>query len=139
MLLTGTPLPRENDAVIYDEVMNDDGRRTALRVTAYNMPFPYPGSQGGEKMGTVKFYNQSKGFGFIIPVDAPNTEIYVGKTSLEGDIGSMLHEGASVTYELQGKDDKIWAVNVQLVGRSNNKRQREYGDAGQAYVQGQQK
>jgi CspA family cold shock protein len=136
----GTPLPRENDAVIYDEVTSDDGRRTALRVTPYTMPFPpFPGHPGGpptgpnERAGTVKFYNLTKGFGFIIPFDSPGTEIYVGKTGLEGDIGSLLHEGAAVTYELQSKDDKVWAVKVQLAGKSN-KRPREWGDASGAFA-----
>jgi len=128
----GTPLPHENDAVIYDEVTSEDGRRTALRVTPYNLPFPpYLGQTTGphERVGTIKFYNQTKGFGFIIPLDSPGTEIYVGKTGLDGDIGSQLHEGASVTYELQGKDDKIWAVGVQLAGKGN-KRGREWENAG---------
>jgi len=113
--------------VIYDEVASEDGRRTALRVTPHNISFPvYQGVNPNEKLGTVKFYNLAKGFGFIIPVDSPGTEIYVGKSSLDGDISAMLHEGATVTYELQGKDDKVWAVNVQIPGKSNNKRAREW-------------
>jgi len=129
--------------VIYDEVSADDGKRTALHVTPHNAPFPtiytaappvavtpvYPTPVGNEKVGTIKFYNFAKGFGFIIPVDSPQTEIYVGKTSLDGDIGSQLHEGAVVTYELQHKDDKVWAKNVAIPGSKSNKRTREW-DAG---------
>lgn len=49
--------------------------------------------------GTVKFFNEEKGFGFITPDDG-GKDVFVHKTAVEGSI----REGDSVSYEVgQGK------------------------------------
>jgi CspA family cold shock protein len=64
--------------------------------------------------GTVKFFNQSKGFGFITPDDG-GKDVFVHITAVErSDVGS-LSENMRVSFETEpdkrGKGPK--AVNLQ--------------------------
>jgi CspA family cold shock protein len=64
--------------------------------------------------GTVKFYNSTKGFGFIAPSDGTK-DAFVHATALEAAGISGLAEGQQVTYDLQsGRDGKLSATNLQL-------------------------
>lgn len=59
--------------------------------------------------GTVKFFNESKGYGFITPDDG-SKDIFVHVTGLQEDI----HEGDKVVYEVgEGKKGPN-AINVRL-------------------------
>jgi len=60
--------------------------------------------------GTVKFFNQSKGFGFIID-DESKTEYFVHATGLIDEI----NENDAVEFELQEGRKGLNAVNVKLV------------------------
>ena len=60
--------------------------------------------------GTVKFFNQSKGFGFIID-DESKTEYFVHVTGLIDEI----NENDAVEFELQEGRKGLNAVNVKLV------------------------
>jgi len=60
--------------------------------------------------GTVKFFNQSKGFGFIID-DESKTEYFVHVTGLIDEI----NENDSVEFELQEGRKGLNAINVKLV------------------------
>lgn len=62
------------------------------------------------KEGTVKFFNETKGFGFISPVNG-GEEIFVHVTGLNADI----REHDKVTYEEQMGKKGLQAVNVRLV------------------------
>lgn len=65
--------------------------------------------------GTVKFYNSTKGFGFITP-DQGGKDAFVHVSALERAGISGLGEGQKVSYDLEtGRDGKASAVNVQLV------------------------
>ncbi len=48
--------------------------------------------------GTVKFYNDQKGFGFIAPDDG-GKDVFVHATALERAGMSGLREGQKVSYE----------------------------------------
>jgi CspA family cold shock protein len=64
--------------------------------------------------GTVKFYNATKGFGFIAPNDG-SKDAFVHATALERAGISGLAEGQKVSYDLEsGRDGKVSAVNLQL-------------------------
>jgi CspA family cold shock protein len=64
--------------------------------------------------GTVKFYNATKGFGFITPSDG-SKDAFVHVTALERAGISGLAEGQKVTYDLEsGRDGKMSAVNLAL-------------------------
>lgn len=65
--------------------------------------------------GTVKFYNQSKGYGFITP-DEGGKDVFVHVTALERSGVGILDEGTRVSFDTEpdkrGKGPK--AVNLQL-------------------------
>jgi CspA family cold shock protein len=50
--------------------------------------------------GTVKFFNQDKGFGFITP-DEGGTDVFVHVSAVQGS--TLLREGQQVSYEI-GQD-----------------------------------
>jgi CspA family cold shock protein len=65
-------------------------------------------------IGTVKFFNTTKGFGFIAPNDG-GKDVFVHATAIERSELTHLIEGQQVSFELQrdqrsGKDS---AVNLQ--------------------------
>ena len=62
------------------------------------------------KKGTVKFYNDSKEFGFIKDADSPN-EYYVNSSGLKGSI----RENDKVSFELEKGQKGLNAVNVKLL------------------------
>ena len=59
--------------------------------------------------GTVKFYNESKGFGFIKDADSPK-EYFVHSSGLKDNI----NENDEVTFDLQEGKKGLNAVNVNL-------------------------
>jgi CspA family cold shock protein len=64
--------------------------------------------------GTVKFFNTTKGFGFISP-ETGGKDAFVHISALERAGISSLAEGQKVTYDLErGRDGRESAVNVQL-------------------------
>lgn len=65
--------------------------------------------------GTVKFFNSSKGFGFIQPNDG-SKDAFVHVTALERAGLASLNEGQKVSYDLeQGRDGKVSATNLALL------------------------
>ena len=60
--------------------------------------------------GTVKFFNETKGFGFIVPSDG-SKDVFVHVS----DLNSEIHEGDKVTYELRDGQKGPNAVNVSLI------------------------
>ena len=60
--------------------------------------------------GTVKFFNGSKGFGFIIDDDS-KTEYFVHVSGIIDDI----KEGDAVEFELQEGKKGMNAVNVKVI------------------------
>ena len=61
--------------------------------------------------GTVKFYNDMKGFGFIKP-DNGNKDVFVHASELDG-VGGTLQDGRTVMFEsVQGKKGQE-AQNVE--------------------------
>jgi CspA family cold shock protein len=59
--------------------------------------------------GTVKFFNEKKGFGFIAGEDG--TEVFVHMSSLEE--GVTLHDNDAVTYDVEQGDRGPKAVHVK--------------------------
>ena len=64
--------------------------------------------------GTVKFFNMSKGFGFIQPVDGGN-DVFVHISAVERAGMSSLVEGQKVTYDVVSERGKLAASNLQNV------------------------
>jgi Cold shock proteins len=64
--------------------------------------------------GTVKFYNSTKGFGFITP-DTGGKDAFVHVSAIERAGLSGLADGQKVSYDLeQGRDGRESAVNIAL-------------------------
>jgi CspA family cold shock protein len=59
--------------------------------------------------GTVKFFNDSKGFGFIAPDDG-SKDVFVHKNELVDKIT----EGDKVSYDVEQGQKGLNAVNVKL-------------------------
>ncbi|HLV41154.1 MAG TPA: cold-shock protein [Brumimicrobium sp.] len=60
--------------------------------------------------GTVKFFNNSKGFGFITPEDG-SKDVFVHANGLIDEID----EGDKVSYEVEESQKGLNAVNVKVV------------------------
>lgn len=60
--------------------------------------------------GTVKFFNNSKGFGFITPDDG-GRDVFVHQNSLIDDIT----DGDKVEYDVEESPKGLNAVNVKVV------------------------
>ncbi|KRD72173.1 cold-shock protein [Ensifer sp. Root278] len=61
--------------------------------------------------GTVKFFNQDKGFGFITP-DNGGADVFVHVSAIEG--ATSLRDGQKVSYEL-GQDRKTGKSKAENV------------------------
>ena len=62
--------------------------------------------------GTVKWFSDEKGFGFITPDDG-SKDVFVHQTAIMGEGFRTLSEGAKVTYETEESDKGPKAANVQ--------------------------
>ncbi|MEX2746461.1 cold-shock protein [Rhizobium mongolense] len=62
-------------------------------------------------MGTVKFFNEDKGFGFITPENG-GADVFVHVSALQR--GDSLREGEKVSYEL-GQDRKTGKSKAENV------------------------
>jgi CspA family cold shock protein len=66
-------------------------------------------------IGTVKWFNSTKGYGFIEPEDG-SKDAFVHISAVERAGIHSLSEGQKVEYELQpGRDGKSSAENLRLV------------------------
>ena len=63
--------------------------------------------------GTVKWFNDSKGFGFI--EQEGGKDVFVHFSAINGDGRKTLHEGQSVTMEVVEADKGPQAENVTPV------------------------
>ncbi|RZJ70578.1 cold-shock protein [Flavobacterium sp.] len=62
------------------------------------------------KEGTIKFFNEEKGFGFITPNDGGD-DIFVHITGLNGQV----RENQQVTYSVEQGKRGLNAVNVTAI------------------------
>ncbi|MEY1660647.1 transcription antiterminator/RNA stability regulator CspE [Isoalcanivorax beigongshangi] len=61
--------------------------------------------------GTVKWFNESKGFGFITQDDG-GADVFVHFSAIQGTGFKTLQEGQKVTYEIQQGPKGPQAANV---------------------------
>ncbi len=62
--------------------------------------------------GTVKWFNEAKGFGFITPQDG-GKDVFVHFSAIQGGGFKTLAEGQSVSYDVQQGPKGPSAVNVK--------------------------
>ena len=65
--------------------------------------------------GTVKWFNESKGFGFITPTDG-GKDVFVHFSAIQGDGFRTLAEGQTVNYEVEMGPKGPQATQVTIQG-----------------------
>jgi len=66
--------------------------------------------------GTVKWFNATKGYGFIQPSEGGN-DVFVHISALERSGIATINEGQEVEFEkAAGRDGKTSAENLKLIG-----------------------
>ncbi|KAG9123655.1 hypothetical protein FRC07_014377 [Ceratobasidium sp. 392] len=63
------------------------------------------------KAGTVKWFNESKGYGFIQQNDG-GRNVFVHYSAIQGEGHKSLYEGDPVEYEIQETTQGLSAINV---------------------------
>lgn len=61
--------------------------------------------------GTVKWFNESKGYGFIAPSDG-GADVFVHFSAIQGSGFKTLAEGESVTFEVEQGPKGLQATQV---------------------------
>jgi CspA family cold shock protein len=61
--------------------------------------------------GTVKWFNESKGFGFITRDDG--TDVFIHHSAIAGDGFKTLDEGQAVSFDVIDGDKGLKAQNVE--------------------------
>lgn len=63
--------------------------------------------------GTVKFFNTTKGFGFIAPDDG-SKDVFVHISAVQGSGMDTLSENQKVSFDTErGNDGRVSAVNLK--------------------------
>jgi len=65
--------------------------------------------------GTVKWFNETKGYGFIAP-DGGGKDVFVHYSGIVGNGFRTLNEGAKVEFEVREGTKGPEATNVAIVG-----------------------
>lgn len=63
--------------------------------------------------GTVKWFNEKKGFGFIEQDDGP--DVFVHFSGIKADGFKSLHEGNRVTFDIEQGEKGPAAINVTVI------------------------
>lgn len=65
------------------------------------------------KSGTVKWFNDGKGYGFIVPDDPGARDVFVHYTAIQAEGFKSLPEGTRVTYVLREDPRREEALDVR--------------------------
>lgn len=65
--------------------------------------------------GTVKWFNETKGFGFITPEDG-SKDVFVHFSAIQGDGFRTLAEGQTVTFDVENSPKGPQATQVTVQG-----------------------
>ena len=65
-------------------------------------------------LGTVKFFNESKGYGFIKP-DDDSKDVFLHLKELKKIGLNGIDTGQRLSFEIRKKKNKLSAINIKLV------------------------
>lgn len=68
--------------------------------------------------GTVKWFNNAKGYGFILP-DGGGDDLFAHYSAIEMDGYRTLKAGQQVTFDVVEGDKGLHATKIQAVGGSS--------------------
>jgi CspA family cold shock protein len=90
-------------------------RRPFISPDSCHHPIAFKNPRGESKVaiGTVKWFNATKGYGFIQP-DAGGKDVFVHISAVERAGLSSLNEGAKVSYEVVANRGKESAENLRV-------------------------
>jgi cold shock protein len=71
-------------------------------------------AEGSMPTGTVKWFSDDKGFGFITP-DEPGKDVFVHHSGIAAEGYRSLPEGARVSYESEAGEKGPKAVDVKVI------------------------
>ena len=66
------------------------------------------------KKGTVKWFNSSKGYGFVEPSDE-SRDVFLHISALDAAGISNLREGQKISFDIEEHKGKISAINIRLI------------------------
>ncbi len=69
--------------------------------------------------GTVKWFNNAKGYGFILP-DEGSGDLFAHYSAIDMDGYRTLKAGQAVTFDTAKGDKGMHAVNIRLAESSNS-------------------
>jgi CspA family cold shock protein len=85
----------------------------ASRNWLYDFPELFQGEHIPMEKGVVKWFNRTKGYGFIRRENGE--DVFVHYTAIKGDGFKSLNEGDSVQFDLEKGAKGLQATNVQKV------------------------
>jgi len=66
------------------------------------------------KTGTVKWFNPTKGYGFVEPSDK-SKDVFLHISALDAAGISNLADGQKISFDIEEQNGKISAVNIELI------------------------
>ena len=81
--------------------------------------------------GTVKWFNNAKGYGFILPSDSEE-DVFAHYSAINMEGYRTLKAGQQVTFDLENGDKGKHAVNIQLGENPGKKNNPPAGEIGQS-------
>jgi CspA family cold shock protein len=70
--------------------------------------------EAGVATGNVKWFNPTKGYGFIQPTGGGGKDVFVHISAVEQAGLSTLNEGQSIEYEIESNRGKESAVKLKV-------------------------